>query len=341
MYFRFAIFSLLISLFMPFSPELLAAGAAGANLLGTGINAFSTSGQNKKSRQFALDMYNRQVQDQLGFWNLQNTYNDPLAQMNRLKRAGLNPNLVYGNGSAVNTADSIRTPDVQTPQFRTPEWGNMVSAAGTGFMDFVDLQIKQAQYDNLLKQGDVIAQDSALKAAQVDATLAGTEETKFDISKKQDLRSISLEAAAESLRQTKTNTDIAIDRNVREAALASSSVAEAAERILDLRAKRPSYGVERTKMRAETDEIRQRIENMKKDGTLKDFDIELRNAGINPHDPLWARVVGIWLSKQLGINYRTGEVGKSNFEVKKGGDNPMQFNNSRFPSLLQQIFSNH
>lgn len=43
----------------------------------------------------------------LYMWNLNNQYNDPSAQMARLKAAGLNPNLVYGSGSVVgNTSNS-------------------------------------------------------------------------------------------------------------------------------------------------------------------------------------------------------------------------------------------
>ena len=34
------------------------------------------------------------------FWEMQNAYNTPKAQMGRLKDAGLNPNLIYGSGSA-------------------------------------------------------------------------------------------------------------------------------------------------------------------------------------------------------------------------------------------------
>lgn len=39
-------------------------------------------------------------------WDMQNKYNSPVAQMERLKQAGLNPNLVYGHG-AVNQAGAI------------------------------------------------------------------------------------------------------------------------------------------------------------------------------------------------------------------------------------------
>lgn len=46
-------------------------------------------------------------QQDLNMWNLVNAYNDPAAQMERLQKAGLNPNLVYGGGNVTgNTSGS-------------------------------------------------------------------------------------------------------------------------------------------------------------------------------------------------------------------------------------------
>lgn len=45
-----------------------------------------------------LEQWNRQNAHNLEMWNLQNQYNSPAAQMQRYKDAGLNPNLIYGQG---------------------------------------------------------------------------------------------------------------------------------------------------------------------------------------------------------------------------------------------------
>lgn len=42
----------------------------------------------------------------LNMWNLVNAYNDPSAQMERLQKAGLNPNLVYGGGNVTGNTSS-------------------------------------------------------------------------------------------------------------------------------------------------------------------------------------------------------------------------------------------
>lgn len=44
---------------------------------------------------YANKLANEQNQRQIDFWNMQNAYNTPAAQMARYQAAGLNPNLVY------------------------------------------------------------------------------------------------------------------------------------------------------------------------------------------------------------------------------------------------------
>ena len=55
-----------------------------------------------------------QYSKDLEMWNRGNVYNSPLAQMDRLKAAGLNPNMVYGSGSAAGMAAG------QLPRYNAP-----------------------------------------------------------------------------------------------------------------------------------------------------------------------------------------------------------------------------
>lgn len=72
------------------------------------------------SGNMALAEY--QYQTNLDMWNRQNEYNSPVQQMQRLKDAGLNPNLMYGQGN-VGNASSL-------PEYKAPQMG-----AYTGFGD--------------------------------------------------------------------------------------------------------------------------------------------------------------------------------------------------------------
>lgn len=76
---------------------------------------FTSGNQNRKNRDWNERMYERQKYDNRYNWHMQNAYNSPEQQMERLKQAGLNPNLVYGNG--VNqSASSIDKAQTLAPQ---------------------------------------------------------------------------------------------------------------------------------------------------------------------------------------------------------------------------------
>lgn len=67
----------------------------------------------KKSQKRAFDyntkMAEWQNEQNIKNWQMQNEYNLPVNQMKRLADAGLNPNLVYGNGNATTTAGSVHS----------------------------------------------------------------------------------------------------------------------------------------------------------------------------------------------------------------------------------------
>lgn len=287
-------FSRLNGFTMPF--PLVAAVGAGAQLAGAGIDAFATGNQNRKSREFSEKMYDKQKADNIAFWSMQNDYNSPQAQMQRFQDAGLNPNLIYGQGNSGNSG-AISTPDVQAPQFRSPEFGRGVQLAGLTFMNSMyDLDIKQAQLDNLKAQNSVIVEDAMLRRAQTAATDVNARRGEFNLDYESELRPISAESRREQLRQLKTNVDLSINEDARRAIANSTSVQEAAERILSMRAERTTIPFRRGQMAAGTAEAYERIRQMQKDGTLKDLDIALRKQGINPQDPMWSRIVGRVLS---------------------------------------------
>lgn len=86
----------------------------------------------------------RAFEHDVEMWNQANYYNSPEQQMSRLEKAGLNPNLVYGNGSVVGNT-STATPHYQAPNLqRLPlEMFNPLSIMG----QYMDLKQKSAQID--------------------------------------------------------------------------------------------------------------------------------------------------------------------------------------------------
>lgn len=83
---------------------------AGANLLGSVANLFGAKSSADKAFERQKELMSLQQQYAVENWNREANYNDPKAQMQRLKSAGLNPNLVYGNGAAGLEAPSTAAP---------------------------------------------------------------------------------------------------------------------------------------------------------------------------------------------------------------------------------------
>lgn len=94
----------------------------------------------------------REFKNNKEMWNLANQYNTPEMQMERLRDAGLNPNLVYGTGAVGNT--STQTPKYQAPNLqRIPlEVINPLNVLGA----FADLKQKNAQADKARSEADWI-----------------------------------------------------------------------------------------------------------------------------------------------------------------------------------------
>lgn len=277
-------------------PILESAIVGGASLVGNALNAFSTGNMNKKSRAFATQMYERQKYDNLNFWNMQNEYNSPAMQMQRFKDAGLNPNLIYGQQ---NTAGPLTSSDVQKPEFNAPRYGDAISGGALSAIDAMyNLEMKQAQTDNMKLQSDVIRQEAALKAAQIlDVTASGRRKM-FDLDFESQLRSTSVDARKEALRQLKVNTDMNIARNMREQVMMSSNLREASERISNLISQQQAISLqnantiqERKRIIADTRRIKQQIALMAKEGVIKDLDVKLSKENIRPGDPLWYRAI--------------------------------------------------
>lgn len=100
---------------------LFTGGADGSSFLGGLVN----SGLGLLGSQYTADKQlqrDLQLQDQafaknVAMWNAQNAYNTPQAQMERYKQAGLNPNLIYGNGvSSAGNASSA--PSYEAPKYK-------------------------------------------------------------------------------------------------------------------------------------------------------------------------------------------------------------------------------
>lgn len=81
----------------------------GNGLIGGLIGLGNTALQHKYNKE----MSDYQYSQDLAMWNMQNEYNSPTAQRERLEQAGLNPALLYGNGGG-STGNATQMPQYQS-----------------------------------------------------------------------------------------------------------------------------------------------------------------------------------------------------------------------------------
>lgn len=136
----------------------LPAIAAGASQLLGGLfqrqsDRLSTQDSIRANMELAKFQYSKDLE----MWNRANEYNLPANQMDRFKAAGLNPNLIYGQGNLAST--QLPKFNAPTAQYNYKPIVDIPSMLST----FQDFQVKQAQIDNLKSQNKVIEENALLK----------------------------------------------------------------------------------------------------------------------------------------------------------------------------------
>nr|QJB18820.1 MAG: DNA pilot protein [Microvirus sp.] len=173
---------------------------AGAGLIQGVINAATSKRNTRRTIDANKELAEYQYSKDLQMWNIANEYNSPQSQMSRLKKAGLNPNLVYGTGAVANSTGNLPKYSAPTVKYdaQPMQIGGVLSA-------FMDMKLKQAQIDNI---------EAQTKATQVRTVSEGlTGQTKeFDLNLARKLESYSLEAKKLGNQQLSKNLErIALD----------------------------------------------------------------------------------------------------------------------------------
>lgn len=143
---------------------LLSAIAAGGSALNTWMQSRSQKKRDERQNKENRELQEYQYSKDLEIWNKGNVYNSPTAQMDRLKSAGLNPNLVYGSGGGATQAAQLPKYNAPTMSYSYQPPIDVPSMIGM----FQDIQIKNAEIDNLKAQHENILNTSNLKSIMGD-----------------------------------------------------------------------------------------------------------------------------------------------------------------------------
>lgn len=253
--------------------------SAATNAISQIGNYLAAGNINKKTQRYNREMYNLQRADSLADWNMQNEYNSPGGQMARLKAAGLNPNLVYGNGADAQSNSMPRSSNVESWNPSLPQFNG-----GSIMGSYYDVQLKEAQISNMEMQRQLANAQTLSALASADKTKSDTATTQYNLDLAKQLQSTTIEKAQADLKKTQSDTQYTLDQNERQKAMQATTLQKAVEDILSMRA-------ERTKVPGQINLLNQQIENLKTDNRLKQLDENLKKAGIQPGDPAYMRII--------------------------------------------------
>lgn len=182
-----------------------------SNLISGGIGAignFFTGGASaRKQYQYQSKLMDKQNQQQIDFWKMNNEYNTPFAQRARLEQAGLNPDLMYGG--------SGNMPQSQMPSAASP--GSAPNVDYGSFSDnlrfamqaqVMDAQVSKIEHENQLLAEQALTQASLrdLQSGQAADALARAEHQKI-YNRHADTRYF-LENETRSLKNTLLGADV-------------------------------------------------------------------------------------------------------------------------------------
>lgn len=167
---------------------------AGGSLLSSIFNLFSQKSANDTNKELAK--YN--WEQQIAMWERNNEYNTPENQMKRLMAAGLNPNLMYGQG---NTGNSTSVPTPQLPHVDPYRMDDPSAAIIRGMQYGRDLELQESQ----IKNNEALANYNAEKAATESYNRAmkalQKSDLEFDLNLKRELKQTTVDMAFNRLAQ--------------------------------------------------------------------------------------------------------------------------------------------
>lgn len=245
---------------------------AGGGLLGGRQQRKNTERTIRGNMELAKYGYGQDLE----MWHRTNEYNSPQAQMERLKAAGLSPQLAYGNGTVAGNTTPASPPKYNAP--RVDYSGIQPMVDPTMMLNaYQDFKLKQAQTDNVKAQTNNIETRTGIEAGVKEA-----------------IRLLELESRGHDLTMRKEwdPNKAAILQNQAEA---SNFLTEEA------RAKLANLIQQNKTMKAGQD-------NIEADTLYKKFRNDWMKMGFTTSDNVGFRIIAKWLS-EFGIG-SWGELGK-------------------------------
>lgn len=261
--------------------------------------------QNQQNKAAAELAFLREKQLNQQNWEQENAYNHPVQQMNRLRQAGLNPNLVYGKG-ADNTASSINSTTMNQPTQLAPNRQALektLAVAGQvsdGISKYYEINNTQAQTDNLYAQKALIEKEAILKDATTAQTVQSTAKTKQET--EQGAKLMDNVVKASELNNIKTQAEIGkigVDTKYTQHQDTRADQMNTAQ-LSKMLAEQANILAQTANTKQQTENAKQLLEIAKDEGKIKAAEAKLAEMNINKTDPWYLRA----LMKVLQFDYK-------------------------------------
>lgn len=274
---------------MPIGPLI----GAGLDIIGGVVNANNQREMNDQNWIRQAQMYDQQRKDALADRDYNNVYNSPAEQMKRLKAAGLNPNLVYGNGGVAQSSS-------QMPRGSSP-------GGPTGIAPRIDLSSIGQAFMQTYQMGLMSAQASALGARQaLDMEKTKTQEQLTSLTAGKSILTNANVPYASSLAASAAGI---LEAKKHEQVQKANLVWKQVEFLTD------SYGyrldkalqdtlIQQNIMKLQDQQLKQVEQKMQSEAFRQEvlkFQARMAQANINPNQPAWMQGLML-LFKKFGIN---------------------------------------
>lgn len=267
---------------MPIGPII----GEGLGIIGGLINANNQREMNDQNWIRQAQMYDTQRKDALADRDFMNAYNSPAEQMKRLKGAGLNPNLVYGQGvqGATGQTSQPRGASPGGPQGIAPRID--LSGIGNAFVQMYQMGLIQAQQKNLTALAALNAQKTNTESYKTRATAAGAvlNEAKIPFAGGMAADAASILSAKAYGEQAKSNLE-ALHYEIQNKLFSDGVTIQKAVNDLIIQGKIAG------KTQADTDLIQQKLKSEQYNTDVMEFKARMARQNINPNDPVWMRAL--------------------------------------------------
>lgn len=279
---------------MAISAIVPAAIAAGGSIFGSmmasGGNKRAVKEANKGNKELAEYQYAKN----LDMWHLTNAYNSPTSQMERLKAAGLNPNMVYGEGGATKAAVGAPNYEAPTLQSYTGTDYGVRGGVNAGLQAYQAQQqlrnmetqndVNKQQITNMQSQKDYVDQQTISSAQSAAESAMRTARTKFDLDLATELKNNTLQVAQANLSRVNANID------------SVKAATELTRKNIDFQ------DLRRELTQSQIGQLQAATHRLYQETDFARFEQDLKKLGVYPNDSLFSRILARVLSDTSGTS---------------------------------------